>query len=115
MTSENEHAARPEGDLARLLKTEARLDEVLRRAQEESAALVAAARSKAADREASLAVEIETEGRRLEADIASERARRETEVADATRHGVQRFEAVTADDVEVFAKYVVDRVIGTPP
>ncbi|HXQ30140.1 MAG TPA: hypothetical protein VN848_12840 [Gemmatimonadales bacterium] len=115
MTFQNEHAARPEGDLARLLKTEARLDEVLRQAGEQSATLVAEARSKAAAREATLALEIETESRRLEAEIASERARREMEVADATRRGVQRFEAVTAGDVEVLAKYVVDRVIGTPP
>jgi vacuolar-type H+-ATPase subunit H len=111
----NDGPPRPEGDLARLLKTEAQLDEALRRAQEEAAALVAAARTKAAEHEAALGAEIEAETKKLEAEVTSDRGRREAEVSESTTRGVRAFEGVTADQVEVLARYVVARVIGTPP
>ena len=50
---------RGEGDLARLLETEARLEERLRAARAEAEALIGRARAEAAAREAGLAAELE--------------------------------------------------------
>ncbi len=103
------------GDLARLLETEQRLEEIVVRAREEAAALVTRAREEAAAREAAVATEFEAGLRELEAGIAAERQSRETELTAATRQEAHRFDAVGADRVNALARYVVARVIGAKP
>ena len=100
------------GDLTRLLSTEARLEQRLRDAQEEAAALVAGARERAAAREASLAAELEAEERRLDAAIAEDRRRREAEVAERAVSEARAFDAMGDDRIQALARFVVERVIG---
>jgi vacuolar-type H+-ATPase subunit H len=100
------------GDLERLLETEARLEEMVRRAREEAARLVSEAQAAAQAREAALGAELEEAARRLEADIAAERARREQEIGSAARREAERFDRVPAERIGELARYVVDRVIG---
>jgi hypothetical protein len=101
--------------LARLLSTEARLEEKLRRAREEAAGLVTAARDAAQAREAALAAELETLGRQLEVTIADERQRQERELAESARAQVQRFDQASPEEIEALARYVVERLIGAEP
>lgn len=103
------------GDLARLLDTEARLEEMLRHAREEAAGLVAHARAAAAEREAALAADLEALGRTLEASIAEERHRHEEKLADSARREAQAFDEAGPDRIEALARYVVERVIGAEP
>lgn len=98
-------------DLARLLDTESRLEELLRRAREEAARLVAEAHSAAQAREAALAAELDAAAQRLEAEIASERARAAQEIAAATRREAERFDRVTAERIGELAHFVLAAVI----
>lgn len=98
-------------DLTRLLETEARLEEMLRRAREEASRLLAEAQAAAQAREAALGAELEDTARRLEAEIGAERARREQDIAAAARRDAERFDHVAAERVGELARYVVDRVI----
>jgi vacuolar-type H+-ATPase subunit H len=101
--------------LARLLSTEARLEQLLRRAHDEAEALVTAARDAAQAREAALTAEVETLGRKLAATIGEERQRQERELAESGNAQVRRFDEVSAGEIEVLARYVVERVIGAEP
>ena len=103
------------GDLSRLLATERRLEEMIEHARQEAAALVSRAREEAAAREAAVATEFEAGLRALEAGIAAERQRRETELAEAMRQDAQRFDSLDSDRVDALARYVVARVIGVRP
>lgn len=100
-----------QNDLTSLLETEARLEELLRRAREEAASLLAEAQAAAQAREGALGAELEGAGRRLEAEIGAERARREQDIAAAARRDAERFDQVSAERVSDLARYVVDRVI----
>lgn len=113
------HRNRPEpasqptsaSDLTQLLETEARLEELLRRAREQADRLVAEARAAAQAREAGLATELEEAARRLEAEIAAERVRREQEVTETARRDAEMFDHVPAGRIDELARYVVDRLI----
>jgi hypothetical protein len=101
--------------LARLLDTEARLEEALRHTREEAAGLVARAREAAAAREATLTADIERLGRELETSIAEERRRHEEELAESARREARVFDEAGPDRIQVLARFVVERVIGAGP
>ena len=101
--------------MARLLETEARLEEMLRRAREEAAALVTTAREAAAAREAALAAELDALSEQLEATIADERHRQERELVESARREALRFDQTSPEQIEALARYVVERVIGVEP
>jgi hypothetical protein len=100
------------GDLTRLLETEARLEEALRRARDEAARLVTEARTLALAREEVLGAELDAAARRLEAEIATERDRAERDIAEAARQEVARFDGVAVERIAALARRVVERVIG---
>jgi hypothetical protein len=101
-----------ESDLTRLLETEARLEELLHRAREEAARLVAEAHAAAQAREAALGAELEEAARQLESAIAAERGRREQELAAAARRDVERFDQVSTQQIGELARHVVGRIVG---
>jgi hypothetical protein len=101
--------------LARLLDTEGRLEEALRSAREEAAALVARAREAAAAREAALTADIERLGRTLESSVAEEQHRQEHDLAEAARREARAFDETGPEQIETLARYVVERVIGAEP
>jgi hypothetical protein len=100
------------GDLARLLSTEGRLEDTLRRAREEAAGLVAGAREAAAAREAALAADLAALGRGLETTIADERHRQEQELTESAQQEARAYDETGPDRIEALARYVVERVIG---
>lgn len=101
------------GDLDRLLGTEARLEELLRRAREEAARLVAEARETARAREAALGEELEAAARRLTGEIAAERQRREEQLATEAQGQAQWFDRVGAERIAELARGVVEQVVGS--
>lgn len=103
------------GDLARLLDTEARLEETLRRARDEGAGMIAAARAAAAARDAALTSDLEALGRTLETSIAEERRRQEATLAESARQDARAFDEAGPERIEALARYVVERVIGAEP
>jgi hypothetical protein len=103
------------GDLARLLETERRLEEIVAGARDEAAALVTRAREDAAAREAAVATEFAGALREIEAGIAAERQRREGELAETMGAEARRFDAIGAERVDALAHYVIARVIGVEP
>lgn len=103
------------GDLARLLATEARLEETLHHAREEAAGMVASARATAEAREAALTTDLEALGRTLETSIAEERRRQEEELAESARQEARAFDEASPDRIEALARFVVERVIGAGP
>lgn len=98
-----------------MLSTEARLEELLRRAQEEAAKLVTTARDTAAARESTFTAQLAEHVSQLERDVAGERSRREAELREAASQEAARFHAVQGEQVQALARYVVDRVIGAAP
>jgi hypothetical protein len=108
-------AAGESNDLARLLETEARLEEMLRGTREEATGLVAAAREAAVAREAALAAQVEADGRRLEETLHADYERRVADAAAAAGREAERLDRVGDEQVAVLARHVVSRVIGTVP
>jgi vacuolar-type H+-ATPase subunit H len=103
------------GDLARLLDTEARLEQVLQHARDEATRLVAEAREAARACEAALGAELEAAAQRLAAEIAGERDRAAVEITAAARRDTERLAAVTGERIRDLARRVVERVIGGTP
>ena len=101
--------------MARLLSTEARLEETLRHAREEAAGLVTSARDAAAAKEAALATDLEALRAGIETAIAAEQHRQEQELAEAARREARRFDETGPEQIETLARYVVERVIGAEP
>ncbi|HSD31514.1 MAG TPA: hypothetical protein VLB49_06360 [Gemmatimonadales bacterium] len=99
-------------DLDRLIATEQRLDEKLRRAREESARLVQEAQAAARAREAEVAAELEAAAQRFAAETAAERERRVREVQAEAVAKVKRYEGVSAARVTQAARDVVARLVG---
>lgn len=99
-------------DLDRLIATEQRLDEALRRAREEAAGLVQAAQAAARQREAELAAELEATAQRFATETAAERERREREVGEEAAAQVARYEAIPAGRITQAARDVVDRLVA---
>ena len=102
-------------DLARLLDSEARLEEMLCGARAQAAGLVTAARDAAAAREAALTSNLDAICHELEVTIEDERQRQEQEVAEAARRDAVRFEQTSPEQIEALAHYVVERVVGVDP
>lgn len=98
-------------ELEQLIATEQRLDETLRRAREECARLVADAREAARRAETALAVEIEAAARAAAVTTASERQRREAEIAREAAERVARYDAVPAARIRTLAQDVVSQLV----
>jgi hypothetical protein len=108
-------AAGESNDLARLLETEAQLEEMLRRTREEATRLVAAAGEAAVAREAALTAQVGADARGLEETLQADYERRVTDASAAADRDVARLDRVEDDQVAVLARYMVSRVIGTAP
>lgn len=103
------------GDLARLLETEARLEESLADARTEAARLVAEAQAAARTREAALDAELDALGRRLEAEIAAQRDAAQRDIAAAAQHEAERYDAVAPARIGELARRVVQRLLEGGP
>lgn len=99
-------------DLDRLIATEQRLDEKLRRAREEAARLVQDAQAAVRAHEAELATELEAAAQRFATETAAERERRVREVREEAVAKVKRYEDVSAARVSRAARDVVARLVG---
>lgn len=99
-------------DLNRLIATEQRLDEKLRRAHEEATRLVEEASAAARAREADAAAELEATGQRFAAETAAERERREREVREEAASRVKRYDGVPGERVDRAAQDVADRLVA---
>jgi vacuolar-type H+-ATPase subunit H len=99
-------------DLDRLIATEQRLDEKLRRAREEAARLVQEAQAAARAREAEVSAELEEAAQRSATETAAERERRVREVREEAVAKVKRFEDVSAARVSRAARDLVARLVG---
>jgi vacuolar-type H+-ATPase subunit H len=99
-------------DLERLIATEQRLDEKLRRAHEEAIRLVEDAQAAARTCEARVTAELEQAAQRFATETAAERERREREVREEAVAKVNRYEGVSAEHVARAARDVVDRLVG---
>jgi vacuolar-type H+-ATPase subunit H len=108
-------AAGESTDLARLLETEARLEERLHRARDEATRLVAAAREAAVACEATLAAQVEADARRLGETLHAEYERAAAAAAATAGQEAERLDAVTDARVAALARHAVSRVIGTEP
>src|SRR5512147_2371876 len=82
-------------DLDRLIATEQRLDEKLRRAREDAARLVQEAEAAARAREAEVAAELAAAAQRFATETAAERERRVREVHAEAVAKVKRFDEVS--------------------
>ena len=101
----------PEGDLARLLDTERRLEERLHAARAESAALVAQAQQQGAQHDAALEAQLTEAARLLDDDLAAERRRRTAEIAEAADREVQAYERVSAARLAAVARALAERLL----
>jgi vacuolar-type H+-ATPase subunit H len=99
-------------DLDRLIATEQRLDEALRRARGEAAQIVAAAQAAVQRGESELESELAAAADRLTAEIAGERARREQDVRGQAAAAVARYAAVSPERVSAVAREIVDRLVA---
>jgi hypothetical protein len=104
-------AAHPADDLTRLLETEARLAAALQTARAGAAAVVAAARRRAAELEARLETEVAAAARDLAATIAADRDRRRAQLAAAARSRAAALDGVGGAALERLADAVVDAVL----
>jgi vacuolar-type H+-ATPase subunit H len=104
-------ALSPQGDLARLLETERRLEERLRAARTEADALVAQAQQEAERQEAALAAELADGARRLDESLAAEGQRRAAEIAEAAVGEAQAYERVTAARLAEVARALAERFL----
>jgi len=104
-------------ELERLIETERRLDEQLRQAREQAAAIVQEARDSVARREAALAAELDAAARAAEAALAAERERVATQSAAEARRRVTRYDGVDEPRVQAVARALVERLLadGEPP
>lgn len=105
------HVASPQGEFARLLETERRLEERLRRARAEGDALVVAAQAQAEQREQACAAALEADAQRLDAELGAEQGQREQEVAEAARLEADAFEGVPPARIAAIAKVLAQRLI----
>jgi len=103
------------GDLARLLATEQRLEQLVTDARARAETIIATARALAAKRESDMAAELAAATRQLESTLAAERAARQAELERQLAEDRLRFENVSATTIDAMAAYVVSRVVGSPP
>ena len=99
-------------ELERLIETEQRLDDLLRRAREQAATIVQEARDAMAQREAAVDAELAAAAGQAEATLAAERERVAVEIAAAARDQVARYDGVDEPRVQAAARLVVERLLG---
>ena len=100
------------GDLARLLSTEQRLEQLVVQARAEAARILADAQARAEARDTATRAELDRAVRDLTEGIATERAQRKSALEAALAGEAARFDAVTNERIAELARYVVRRVIG---
>ena len=99
-------------ELERLIETERRLDDRLRRAREEAAAIVRDARQSVGNHEAALAAELEAAARTAGATLAAERERVAAEIATEARGRVASYDGVDEPRVQAAAWALVERLLA---
>lgn len=104
-------AAAPQGDLARLLATEQRLEERLRAARAEGAAVVAQAQQAGAKEEATLESQLAEAGRHLDESLAAEAQRRTAEIAEGAEREVRAYQRVSAARLAAVARALAERFL----
>lgn len=104
------HAAQ-QGDLARLLETERRLEDRVVAARAEAAALVAQAQQAAAQGDAALDAQLAEAARLLDESLAAESRRRTAEIADAADREAQAYERVTPARLAAVAQALAERFL----
>ena len=98
-------------ELDRLIETERLNDDRVRRAVEEAAAIVRAAREAAQQREAGLAAELHRIVTASAAAVAAERERRIAGIVASARNTVARYAAVTEVELATVAQTLVHDLI----
>jgi phosphate uptake regulator len=98
-------------ELERLIETERRLDNLLRQAREQAAAIVQGARDAVAQREAAVAAELAAAAGKAEATLAAERERVATEITAAARDQIARCDGVDEPRVQAAARRLVERLL----
>ena len=102
----------PVKDLARLIETEARLDELLQAARVEAAALVTQARARVARAEERWAGDFDAARRDLESRVAQERDRELIRIRDEAGRLTTHYAAQPAEQVEALARWVASELRG---
>lgn len=97
----------------RLLETEARLEDMVRRAREEAVRLESKAREAARAREEALGAELAATAHQLDAAIDAEQRRQEQEIAVEAQRRAEGFDQVAPERIEELARHIVGRVIGS--
>jgi enamine deaminase RidA (YjgF/YER057c/UK114 family) len=101
----------PQGDLARLFETERRLEERLRAARAEGAALLAQAQQAAEQQDAALEAQLAEAARLLDESLAAEGQRRTAEIADAADREAQAYERVPPARLAAVARALAERFL----
>jgi vacuolar-type H+-ATPase subunit H len=101
----------PQGDLARLLETERRLEDRLLAARTEGAALVAQAQQAADREEATLEAQLAEAARLLDERLAAEGRRRAAEVSEAADREAQAYERVAPARLAAVAQTLAKRFL----
>lgn len=100
-------------EFSALLDLERVLAGRLEAAHREAGGLIEAARFAAAQREAGLAAQLERAAHELEVRLSTERDRRISEVTDAARERMERFDALATTQIEQAAAAVIGALVGT--
>ena len=114
--SARQAAAHPQGDLARLLETEQRLEDRVAAARAEAADGVVRAQQAAAQEDAATDAQLAAAGQALDATLAEEGRRRGAEIAAAAEAEVQAYDRVPAARIAAIAQALGARfLIGGSP
>jgi vacuolar-type H+-ATPase subunit H len=98
-------------ELERLIETERRLDDLLRQARDQAAAIVQEARDAVARREAAVDAELAAAAGKAEATLAAERQRVAAEIAAAARDQIARYDGVDEPRMQAAARLLVERLL----
>ena len=98
-------------ELERLIETEQRLDDLLRQARDQAAAIVQEARDAVARREAAVDAELAAAAGQAEANLAAERERVATEIVAAARDQIARYDGVEEPRLQAAARLLVERLL----
>jgi len=101
----------PQGDLARLLEMERRLEERLKAARTEGAGVVAQAQQAADQAEATLEAQLAEAARVLDERLADEGRRRAAEIAETADREAQAYERVAPDRLAAIARALGKRFL----
>lgn len=98
-------------DLERLIETERRNDDLMRRAAAEAAGVIRAARDAAAARVTAAVDELARVNAAQAVEIAAERLRRLAEIVEAGRADAARYTSVSDPDIVLTARALVDSIL----